>query len=183
MLRKILFGLVTLMVVLVTIIIVQPSEYRVSRTLSMAAPAPDIFAQINDFHRWEAWSPWAKLDPAAKASFEGSTAGKGAIFAWSGNSKVGEGRMTLIESVPTDLVRVRTDFVKPFVGSSYSEFVLRPQDNGAAVSWTIFGENDFIGKAMCLVISMDKMLGGEMEKGLASIKGLVEVNNKPPTRS
>jgi hypothetical protein len=143
-----------MMVVLVTIIIIQPSEYRVSRTLGMAAPAPDIFA-----------------------------AGKGAIFAWSGNSKVGEGRMTLLESVPDNLVRARTDFVKPFIGSSYSEFVLRPQDSGTVVSWTIVGENDFIGKAMCLVISMDKMLGGEMEKGLASIKGLVEANIKTPARS
>jgi hypothetical protein len=183
LLRKILFGFVTLMVVLVAIIIVQPSEYHVSRTLSMAAPVPDIFAQVNDFHRWDAWSPWAKLDPAAKVSFEGPAAGKGAIFAWSGNSKVGEGRMTLLESVPDSLVRTRTDFVKPFVGSSYSEFVLRPQGGGTAVSWTIFGENDFIGKAMCLIISMDKMLGGEMEKGLASIKRVVEANIKTPARS
>lgn len=173
MLRKILFGLATLLVVLVAIIVIQPSEYRVSRTLTMTAPAQEIFAQINDFHRWEAWSPWAKLDPAAKVSFEGPVAGKGAIFAWSGNSKVGEGRMTLVESTPDSFVRARTDFVKPFVGSSYSEFVLRPEGNGTAVSWTMFGQNDFIGKAMCLVISMDKMLGGEMEKGLASIKGLV----------
>lgn len=172
--RKILFGLAMLLVVLVTVIIIQPSEYRVSRTLTMAAPAQDIFAQINDFHRWEAWSPWAKLDPAAKVSFEGSAVGKGAIFAWSGNSKVGEGRMTLVESTPDHLVRTRTDFVKPFVGSSYSEFTLRPEGNSTSVSWTMFGENDFIGKAMCLVISMDKMLGGEIGKGLAGIKGLVE---------
>jgi Polyketide cyclase / dehydrase and lipid transport len=174
LLRKILFGLVTLVVVLVAIIIIQPSEYRVSRTLTMAASPQDIFAQLNDFHRWEAWSLWAKLDPKAKVSFEGPAAGKGAIFAWSGNSKVGEGRMTLVESTPDSLVRARTDFVKPFVGSSYNEFALRPEGNGTVVSWVLFGQNDFIGKAMCLVISMDKMLGGEMEKGLANIKGLVE---------
>ncbi len=174
MLRKILFGLAALLVVLVVVIIIQPSEYRVSRTLTMTAPASEVFAQLNDFNRWEAWSPWAKLDPKAKVSFEGPAAGKGAVFAWSGNSKVGEGRMTLVESTPDSLVRTRTDFVKPFVGSSYSEFVLRPEGNGTAVSWTMFGQNDFIGKAMCLVISMDKMLGGEMEKGLASVKALVE---------
>lgn len=82
--------------------------------------------------------------------------------------------MTMVESTPDSLVRTRTDFVKPFVGSSYSEFTLRPEGAGTVVSWTMFGENDFIGKAMCLVVSMDKILGGEMEKGLASIKGLVE---------
>ncbi len=175
MLRKILLGLATLLVVLVAIIVIQPSEYRVSRTLTMTAPAQEIFAQLNDFHRWEAWSPWAKLDPAAKVSFEGPSAGKGAIFAWSGNSKVGEGRMTMVESTPDSLVRARTDFVKPFVGSSYSEFVLRPESNGTSVSWTMFGQNDFIGKAHVSGHQHGQDAAvAKWRKGLASIKGLVE---------
>lgn len=148
----------------------------------MAAPAPEIFAQINDFHRWEAWSPWAKRDPAAKASFDGPSEGKGAIFAWSGNNEVGEGKMTLTESRPSDLIRARTDFVRPFEGTSFTEFTLRPDGSGTTVTWMLFGRNDFIGKAMCLVVSMDKVLGGEMEKGLANIKALVEAPAKTPTQ-
>lgn len=182
MLKKILIGLIATFGSLLALVVLQPSEYRVTRKLTMAAPAPEIFAQINDFHRWEAWSPWAKRDPAAKATFDGPSEGKGAIFSWSGNSQVGEGKMTLTESRPSDLIRTRTDFVKPFVGTSFTEFTLVPEGNGTTVTWMLFGQNDFIGKAMCLVVSMDKVLGGEMEKGLAGIKALVEAPAKTPTQ-
>ncbi len=183
MMQKILVGLIATIGSFVALILLQPSEYRVTRTSTMSAPAPEIFAQIDDFHRWQAWSPWAKRDPAAKASFDGPASGKGAVFAWSGNNEVGEGRMTLTESRPGELVKIRTDFVKPFVGTSYSDFTLKPEGGGTAVSWSMFGENDFIGKAMCLFVSMDKVLGGEMDKGLAGIKQLVEAGTKKPAQN
>ena len=152
----------------------QPSTFRVARTATIAASAQDVFAQINDFHAWEAWSHWAKLDPAARATFEGPAAGKGAIFRWSGNDKVGEGQMTLTESRPVDLVRIKADFVRPFEGGNMTEFTLKSEGNQTAVTWSMFGENDFIGKAICLFVDMDKMLGGDMEKGLSQMKAVVE---------
>src|SRR4030095_6948838 len=93
MFRKILLVLLVAVAVLAGVAALQPADFRIERPATMAAPAPDVFAQVNDFHNWEAWSPWAKLDPAAKNSFAGPRAGNGAAFAWSGNSQVGEGRM------------------------------------------------------------------------------------------
>jgi hypothetical protein len=183
MMQKILVGLIATIGSFVVLILLQPSEYRVSRTMVMSAPAPDVFAQIDDFHRWQAWSPWAKRDPKAKASFDGPTSGKGAVFAWSGNNEVGEGRMTLTDSRPGEAVKIKTDFVKPFVGTSYSDFSLKPEGGATSVSWTISGQNDFIAKLICLFVSMDKVLGGEMEKGLASIKQLVEADAKKPAQN
>jgi hypothetical protein len=183
MMQKIFIGLIATIGSLIALVLLQPSDYRVSRTMVMSAPAPDIFAQIDDLRRWQAWSPWATRDPKAKASFDGPASGKGAVFAWSGNNEVGEGRMTLTESRPAEAVRIRTDFVKPFVGTSYSDFSLKPEGGGTAVSWTISGENDFIAKAICLFVSMDKVLGGEMEKGLASMKQLVEADTKKPAQN
>ena len=133
-----------------------------------------MFTQVNDFHNWRAWSPWAKLDPAAKATFEGPSAGPGAVFKWSGNDKVGEGSMTLTESRPNDLIKIRTDFVKPFAGTSLVEFVLWPQGEATAVTWTMSGHNNFFAKAMCLFVSMDKMIGGDFERGLENLKETVE---------
>ena len=118
MLKKILLGLVAILAVFAVVVALQPSEFRIARTAIVAAPAPDVFAQVNDFHNWEAWSPWAKLDPAAKATFEGPAAGQGAVFKWAGNDKIGEGSMTLTDSRPAELVRIKVDFVKPFAGTS-----------------------------------------------------------------
>src|SRR2546426_9493937 len=116
-------GIVLLFLVFVSL---QPADFRIVRTGAVPAPQAAVFAQVNDFHNWEAWSPWAKLDPAAKNSFEGAPAGEGAVFAWSGNSKVGEGRMTITDSRPSELVRIKLEFLKPFAATNTAEFTFKP---------------------------------------------------------
>ena len=107
MLIKIVIALAVIVVVLLVVVATRPSELRVERTAVMAAPAPVVFDQVNDFHKWEAWSPYVKRDPAMKKTFEGAPAGVGAIYTWSGNHEVGEGRTTIVESRPSELIRVR----------------------------------------------------------------------------
>ena len=174
MLKKILIALAAIVVVFVVVVAMQPSEFRVVRSAKISAPAPAVFAQVNDFHKWEAWSPWAELDPAAKNSFEGPSAGTGAIFRWAGNKEVGEGGMTITESRPSDLIRIKLEFLKPFEATNTTEFTFRPEGDQTAVTWSMAGKNNFIAKAMCLFMNMDKMVGGQFEKGLASIKSIVE---------
>ncbi|MBM3839536.1 MAG: SRPBCC family protein [Verrucomicrobia bacterium] len=174
MLKKILIALAVIIVVFVVVVAVQPSEFRVTRSATMAAPAAAAFEQVNDLHKWEAWSPWAKLDPAAKNTFEGPPAGKGAVFAWAGNNQIGEGRMTITESRTNELVRFNLEFFKPMAGTSTSEFMFKSDGSQTTVTWSMDGKNNFIAKAMCLFMNMDKMLGGEFEKGLASIQSIVE---------
>jgi hypothetical protein len=173
-LKTIFFGLVTIVVVFVLVVALQPAEFRVVRSATISAPPADVFAQVNDFHNWEAWSPWAKLDPACKNSFEGPSAGTGAVFAWSGNDQVGEGRMTVLESRPAELVRIKLDFVRPFESTCDVEFQFKPEGDQTAVTWIMSGENNFVGKAFCLFMNMDKTVGGDFEKGLAQMKAIAE---------
>src|SRR6266481_1524288 len=135
MIKKILLGLVIIVVLLLVVIALQSSTYHVERTATINAPAPVVFAQVNDFHHWDAWSPWAKLDPAMKQTFEGAPSGTGAIYTWAGNSKVGEGRMTITESRPDELIRMTLDFLKPFASTASTEFTFKPQGNQTAVTW------------------------------------------------
>jgi uncharacterized protein YndB with AHSA1/START domain len=174
MLKKILAGFVALVTAFAFVVAMQPSEYRLARATTIAAPPADVFKHVNDLRAWDNWSPWAKLDPNAKVTFEGPAAGAGAVFKWSGNDKVGEGTMTITESRPNELVRLKTDFVKPFEGTSNSEFAFTPAGNQTQVTWTMYGTNNFIAKAICLFVSMEKMMGPEFEKGLAQMKRVVE---------
>ena len=148
------------------------------RSATISAPAPAVFAQVNDFHNWEAWSPWAKLDPAAKATFEGPSTGTGAIFKWAGNKEVGEGSMTITESRPSDLIRIKLEFLRPFEATNSAEFTFKPEGNRTAVTWSMEGKNNFIAKAVCLFMNMDKMVGGQFEQGLAQMKAVVEAAPK-----
>ena len=174
MLTKVLVALAVVVVVLVIIVALQPSKFRVARSTTISAPAPAVFAQVNDFHKWEAWNPWGKVDPAMKQTYEGAPAGTGAIYTWVGNKEVGEGRMTITESRPSDLVRVKLEFMKPFAATNTAEFSFNPEGNQTEVTWSMTGENNFVAKAVHLFMNMDKMIGDQFEKGLADMKAAVE---------
>ncbi len=174
MLKIILIALAVIVVVFVVIVAVQPSDFRITRSATIAAPPEAVFAQVNGLHNWEAWSPWAKLDPAAKSTYEGPAAGVGAAFTWAGNNKVGEGRMTITESRPNESVRFKLDFLKPFKATNTAEFTFKPEGNQTAVTWSMYGKNSFIGKAVGLFINCDKMVGGQFEQGLAQMKSVAE---------
>ena len=178
MLTKILIVVALLIIVLLIIITMQPPSYTVVRSASMVAPPPAVFAQVNDFHNWEAWSPWAKLDPSMKQSFQGAPEGTGAIYSWVGDKKVGEGRMTITESHPNDLVQINLEFIKPFASTAGTEFTFKPDGNQTSVTWTMSGKKNFMAKAFGLFMSMDKMIGRDFEKGLAQMKSVVEAKAK-----
>ncbi len=178
MLTKVLIAVAVIVVVLLVIVAAQPKEFRVARSATMAAPPSTVFAQVNDFHKWDGWNPWGKIDPAIKQNYEGPQAGVGAIYTWTGNHEVGEGRMTIVESRPTELIRIKMEFFKPFAGNSTAEFAFKPENNQTAVTWSMFGENNFMAKAMHLVMNMDKMIGDQFDRGLASMKSIVEAAPK-----
>lgn len=170
MLIKILIGLAVAVAVFLGIVAMQPSVGTITRERMMPLPASALFAQVNDFHKWQAWSPWAKRDPAARNSFEGAASGTGSIFTWSGNKQVGEGRMTILESQPSDSIRIKLEFFKPFPSASDALFTFKPEGNQTKVTWTMTGKRPFLAKAFCMFVDMDKMVGGDFEKGLAAME-------------
>ena len=178
MLKKIFIALAVLVVLFVIIVALQPSEFRVARSATISAPPPAVFAQVNDFHKWEAWNPWEKIDPAMKQTYEGAPAGIGAIYSWAGNNEVGEGRMTIAESRPSNLIRINLEFFKPFAANSSAEFTFKPEGDRTIVTWSMTGNNNFMAKAIHLFMNMDKMIGGQFEKGLAQMKSIVEATPK-----
>jgi hypothetical protein len=181
MLKKILIGLGALLALLLIVISLQPATFHVERSITMAAPPEAAFAQVNDFHAWAAWSPWEKLDPAMKRTYDGAPAGVGAKYAWVGNKDVGEGRMTIEKSDPAKLIGVKLEFLKPFEATNTATFTFEKTPEGSKTTWAMDGNNNFISKAMCLVMDMDKMIGPDFERGLASLKTAAEADAKTPT--
>lgn len=175
MLKKILIGLVLVLVVLCAVIAMQPDSYSVTRSATIGAAPEAVFGLVNDFHRWDAWSPWSKLDPNMKVTFDGPDSGRGAIYSWVGNSAAGEGRMTILESVPAEKVRIKLDFIKPFPSTADTVFELTPDGSGTKVEWTMSGDHNFLSKGMCLFTGgMDGMIGPDFERGLAQMKSVAQ---------
>jgi hypothetical protein len=163
MLKKVLIALAALVLIFVVIVAFQPSEFQMARSTKIAASPEAVFAQVNDFHKWDAWSPWAKLDPNAKIGFEGPAEGQGTVMTWSGNSEVGEGKMTLTESQPYELIKTKVDMVKPFAGSSTSEFTFKPEGDQTSVTWSVAAHHNFLHKAFCLIMNGKQMMSDMMD--------------------
>ena len=174
MLMYILIALAIIVVLFVVIVAMRPPEFRVERSATMNAPPNVAFDQVNDFRKWQTWSPWENLDPNLKRSYEGPPSGKGSMYSWVGNKQVGEGRMTIMETRPSELIRIKLEFIKPFAATSTAEFNFVPQAAQTNVNWSMQGKNNFMFKAMGMFCSMDKMLGGQFEKGLTDLKSIVE---------
>lgn len=174
MLETILMLIALAVTVLLVIASLKPSDFRITRNLLISAPAAEIFTQVNDLQHWEAWSPWAKLDPQAKNAFEGPKSGVGAIMRWAGNNKVGVGSMTIIESQPYDLIRFRLEFLKPFTATNTAEFTFTSESGQTLVTWSMLGKNNYINKVVGLFMNCDKMVGDQFEQGLAAIQSIVE---------
>ena len=184
MLKKILLSVLAIAAVLVIGLLIaaamQPDQFHIERSATMAAPPEAVFAQVNDFHKWDAWSPWLKVDPNAKSTFEGPSSGEGAVFRWAGNAEVGEGSMTILESKPHESIHIQLAFKKPFENVATSDFIFKPVGDKTDVTWSMDGKNNFMSKVICLFLHMDELIGGKYEEGLANLKAIVE---RPPAES
>jgi hypothetical protein len=152
----------------------QPDTFRVSRSLDMQAPPEKIYSILTDFRRSGEWSPYEKLDPDMKRSYSGAATGKGAVYAWDGDSNAGAGRMEIAEATPSQSVTLKLDFERPFEASNVVEYKLQPKGSATQVSWDMHGPMPFISKVMCVFVDIDKMIGKDFETGLANLKALAE---------
>jgi hypothetical protein len=173
-LKIILIVIAILVVGVLVFAATRPNTFRVQRSASIKAPPEKIFPFINDFHSWPLWSPWEKIDPALKRTYSGEPSGKGARYAWEGNSKVGSGSMEITESSPPGKILIKLDFIKPFEGHNVTDFTLVPNGDMTEVTWLMHGPVPYIGKIMHMFVNMDKMVGGQFETGLANLKAAAE---------
>jgi uncharacterized protein YndB with AHSA1/START domain len=182
MIQKIALGLFLFITVAVLALLglasTKPATYRVERSIVTTAAAPAVFGYLEDLHKFPEWSPWQELDPAMKVEHSGAEKGAGASYFWSGNDKVGEGRMTITESIPADHVSIKLEFLKPFASTSDTKWNLTPEGDGTKITWSMDGTNSFMGKVMCVFMDMDKMIGADFERGLAKLKQVAE--SAPP---
>jgi uncharacterized protein YndB with AHSA1/START domain len=184
MLKTIVIVLLVLIVVPLVIILglamTKPDTFRVQRSAGINAPPERIFPLISDFDRWTAWSPYEKLDPDLKRTRSGAPRGKGAVYEWEGNNKVGKGRMEIIDESPPNRVLIKLDFFKPFEAHNTAEFTLQPAGETTNVTWAMTGPNLFIGRVMSVFINMDRMVGKDFETGLANLKAIAESDTAKP---
>lgn len=152
----------------------KPASFRIERAIGIDAPPEKIFPLIANFRSWTQWSPWEKVDPALKRSYAGAPSGVGAVYSWEGDRKAGAGRMEIAQATPFSKIIIKLDFQKPFEAHNIAEFDLTPDGGGTRVVWTMRGPSPYRMRLMGVFFSMDRMIGGRFEEGLASMKAAAE---------
>jgi uncharacterized protein YndB with AHSA1/START domain len=158
----------------------RPAQFTVRRSLRIKATPDKVFPHISDFHKWEAWSPWEKLDPAMRKTHSGPPAGRGAAYAWEGNNKVGKGRMEIVDATQPSRVEIRLEFERPWKATNQTEFILTPSGQDTEVTWSMTGNNNYMAKVFGVFMNMDKLVGRDFEKGLAGLKSVTEAGRGSP---
>lgn len=182
MIKKILLGVAAVIALVLIVAAFQPSEFAVKRSLAIAASPQALFDQVNDHRKFLVWNPWLKLDPNVKTTFSGPATGVGSVCSWQGNSDVGAGSSTITETKPGELVRLRMDWKEPMEGVSTVDFTFKPEGGKTVVTWHMYGPQKYLGKVMCLFMSMEKMVGGQFEVGLANLKTIAEGSAANPAK-
>lgn len=171
----IILGIIVLAVLaILAIAATKPNNFVVQRTTDIAAAPETVFALIDDFHKWRDWSPWEGLDPDLRRKMSGAQSGRGAVYEWDGNKKVGSGRMEIVEAAAPSKVAIKLDFLRPFEAHNMAEFTIVPQGQTTRVNWAMRGPSLFMTKVMQTVMNFDKMIGKDFEKGLANLKAIAE---------
>jgi uncharacterized protein YndB with AHSA1/START domain len=174
MIKTIIIVLAVLLVAVLIYAATKPDTFRVQRSIDIKAPPEKIFPLINDLHNMQTWSAWEKVDPGMTRVYSGAASGPDAVYQWEGNKEIGQGRMEIIESVPPASITIQMDFIKPFPAQNTLEFILQAEAGSTRVTQAISGPSPYISKLIGLVFSMDKMVGGKFEDGLAALKTIAE---------
>lgn len=174
MLKKVLIGVGGVVALLVAVVATRPATLRVERSAVIAAPAEVAYGHVANFRKWKAWSPWEERDPSQVSTYDGAESGKGARYAWKGNDEVGQGRMEILEAEAPRHLHLHLEFIEPFASVSTTTFKFEPEAGGTRVRWIMDSKNNFVSKAFGLFVDMDKMLGADFEKGLASLARVAE---------
>ncbi len=174
MLKKIAIVVAVLLAGFAIVVARQPPTFRIERSVSIAAPPFAIYSHVDDFRRWQEWSAWEALDPSMTRTFSAAQATPGATYQWVGNRKVGEGRMTLLSMDPQRSIAIKLEFLKPRQDASTMTMTLVPHGPRTRVVWVMEGQKNFLAKLVCLFVDLDKLVGGDFERGLAQLKQLVE---------
>ena len=152
----------------------QPATLRVERAVRIEAPADAVYPLVEDFRQWTRWSPYENVDPEMTRNYSGAKRGVNSVYEWSGNGRAGAGRIEIVNSTPNRSITLELHFLRPFEGHKTADFTFSEADGITFVTWAMYGEQQTICKFMGSIIPMERMIGGEFEKGLKALKAISE---------
>lgn len=174
-LKKILLGIVFLIVLILIIGIFVKKEYSVERSIVVNKPKQEVFTYIRSLKNQNEFSPWAQKDPNMKKEYHGTEGTVGSISTWDGNKEVGKGEQEITKIDEGNRVDFALRFIEPMEGNGTAYMTTeQAAENQTTVKWGFEGKMGYPMNTMLLFMDMDKMMGPDLEQGLANLKQIME---------
>jgi len=150
----------------------RPDTFVVQRDRVVQAAPERILPLIEDLRAFNTWNPFVVGKPAMPLAYTGPDRGAGAVNAF-GPGQGGKGQLSIVQVEPRRVL-MRLDMDEPLEAHNDIVFALQPEGSATRVSWSMTGAVPFFAKMIHVLVDMDKMIGSEMEKGLANLARTVE---------
>jgi hypothetical protein len=172
--KKIVLILVVSLAAFLGYVSTRSSQFHFERSGLINAPAAKIYPYISSFKQCQLWNPYDQKDPAMKRVYKGEDGKLGSIMEFSGNKEVGEGSLEFARMVPNEVVELKLVMTKPMHAENRIHYILKPEGSATRFTWGMDGDSGFAGKLISVFINCEKMVSGDLEKGVAQLKSLVE---------
>lgn len=173
MLKKIIYAIIGLVVLLVVVGFFLPSKFEITRSTKVNAPAEYSFEEVNQLERWNNWSYWNTLDKTMKVTYGEKKVGEGASYSWDGED-VGTGKILITESIPFKSIKTDLSFMDDgTVSKGWYNF--NPVGDSTEVTMgfsTDFGMNPL--KRWMGVVMFKSMMDEAFKYNLEKIKAIAE---------
>ncbi len=167
-------GIIILIIIALFLIIplFLQSNFHVERSTVVEKPVNVVFQTAIDMNQRAKWDPWIEMEPEAKMNVQMTPEVIGSGYSWKGEI-IGEGKITINEFVPNELIKSKIEFIAPQSMESDVIWNFMELDEGTKIIWAFEGTLSYpIEKWFGLF--MDNTLGSQFEKGLSNFKSLVE---------
>ncbi len=145
-------------------------KFRVEGALPLRAPVARVYAELEDFGRWQAWSAWSARDPSMTLRLTGARAGLGAACTWSGDRASGSGSMEVVHAVPHQRLVVRVIYRSPRELEAILEFETRARPDGNTdLTWAFHGPASLRLRMLDVVRLLGRQVRTEMSRNLAGL--------------
>ncbi len=147
-------------------------KFSVAKTIHIAAPAAEVFAEVRDLRRWAAWSPWVLAEPDCALTY----ADDGTSYRWDGHI-IGSGELAVIGEDAGRSIDYSLDFFKPWKSHADTRFLLAPNGGGTDVTWTLDSSLPFFLFPFTKMFSA--LIGMDYDRGLKRLKDQIETGSVP----
>ena len=171
MIKKIFFGLLAVILILILVAFFLPSRWAVEESIEIQRSPETIYPYLANFKQWENWTVWTKedYDPSMTYRYQGIEGQVGFQQYWEG--KKGKGVLTLNQLTANRYVQYHIEMEQCKFDGALELF---PQNGNTKIVWKCFGNNDVNPVSKLIQFIFKPFIKADFKKGLQKLKTLIE---------